>query len=85
MTVNYSEMCIRWKEKLGQYRRYQSWDSLDEYRLKRKGRVKEMLKDKTHTSLKYEKEWRDEQPDVDEKEDCPINQQQIDSKIYLLF
>jgi len=30
------------KTKLGQYRRYQSWDSLGEYRLRKKGRVKEM-------------------------------------------
>jgi len=35
--VNDSEMCVRWKD-----RRYQSWDSLGEYRLRGKGRVKEM-------------------------------------------
>jgi len=35
--------CVRDKKtKLGQYRRYQSWDSLGEYRLRRKGRVNEM-------------------------------------------
>jgi len=42
--------CV-WDEttKLGQYRRYQSWDSLGEYRLKRKGRVKEIgFKSKYH-------------------------------------
>jgi len=31
------------------------------------------------------KEWRDEQPDVDEMEDCSIKQEQNDRKIYLLF
>jgi len=41
-TVNDSEMCVKWKDEAGQYRRYQSWDSLDEYRLRRKGRVIEM-------------------------------------------
>jgi len=30
------------KTKLGQYRSYQSWDSLGEYRLRRKGRVNEI-------------------------------------------
>jgi len=30
MTVNDSKMCVRWKDKLGQYRRYESWDSLGE-------------------------------------------------------
>jgi len=42
ITVIDGEMCARWKTKLGQYRRYKSWDSLCEYRLRRKGRVEEM-------------------------------------------
>jgi len=43
MMVNHSENeCEMKKNMLGQYRRYQSWDSLYEYRLRRKGRVKEM-------------------------------------------
>jgi len=32
-----------------------------------------------------EKEWRDEQPDVNEMGDCSIKQVQNDSKIYLLI
>jgi len=43
MTVNDSEMCVSWKKsKFDQYRRYQSWDSLGDYSLRRKGRVKEL-------------------------------------------
>jgi len=42
MTVNDSESVRNERIKLGQYQRYQSWHSLGEYRLRRKGRVKEM-------------------------------------------
>jgi len=41
-----NDMTLKWvwdeKDKLGQYRRYQFWDSLGEYRLRRKGIVKHM-------------------------------------------
>jgi len=36
-------------------------------------------------SIELKKEWRDEQPDVDEMEDCSKKQEQNDRKIYLLF
>jgi len=49
--IGANDMTVRWiiakwvwgeKDKLGQYRIYQSWDSQGEYRLRKKGRVKEM-------------------------------------------
>jgi len=43
------------------------------------------MKDWTQASLIWEKEWRDEQPDVDEMGDCSIKQEEHYSKSYLLF
>jgi len=40
------------------------------------------MKDQTYASLVYEKEWCDEQPDVDQMEDCSIKQEQNENKIY---
>jgi len=49
------------KTKLGQYRRYQSWDSIGEYRLRRKGKVKEMgfqlLKEKRGWKIRHRRVW----------------------------
>jgi len=58
-------MIAKWlwdeKDKLGQYRRYQFWDSLGEYRLRRKGRVKEMsfqlLKEKRGWKIRQRRVW----------------------------
>jgi len=56
------------KMKLGQYRIYQSWDSLGEYRLRRKGRVKEMVfqlvKGKRGWKIRHRRVWNRRKSDV---------------------
>jgi len=84
MTVNESEMCVRWNNEawsMGLYRRYQSWDSLGfNFFLE-----KEKLKDQIQASLIGPMEWRDEQRDADQMGDCFVKQEQNDNKIYLVF
>jgi len=84
--VNDSEMSMRLNTKLGHYRRYQSCDSLGEYRLRWKRTVKEMdfyllkidrLKDQRQVSLRRS---HDEQRDVDQTADFSTKQEQNDQK-----